>query len=47
MSAQNVEAFSDDARLAALYEEFSEDDQTLAEAGISDFVQGLVSEDSQ
>ncbi len=35
----------DEAKMAALYAEFAEEDRTLAEAGMSDYSAGLARED--
>ena len=37
----------DEAQLAALYAEFADEDRELAEEGMSDYVKGLLREDSR
>ena len=37
----------DEARLAALYAEFADEDRSLAEEGIEDYERGLLGEDAQ
>jgi hypothetical protein len=37
----------DEAQLASLYSEFSDEDRTLAEEGISDYAEGLAKEDTR
>jgi hypothetical protein len=37
----------DETQLAALYSEFADEDRKLAEAGISDYAEGLVKEDTR
>ena len=36
----------DEAKIAALYAEFAEEDRALAEAGMADYAAGLVREDA-
>ncbi len=36
----------DEAKLAALYKEFAEEDRALAEAGMADYAAGLAKEDA-
>lgn len=36
----------DEAKMAALYAEFTEEDRTLAEAGMTDYAAGLAREDA-
>jgi len=38
---------SDEAAMAALYAEFAEEDRELAEEGISDYADALISEDAE
>jgi hypothetical protein len=47
MIAREGELVSDGERVAALYEEFAADDRLLAEAGMCDFNQSLVTEDCE
>lgn len=46
-SGRVVESVSDEAQLRALYAEFADEDRLLAEAGMSDYSQGLAREDQQ
>ena len=43
---RNTKPEWDDAKIAALYAEFAEEDRALAEAGMSDYAEGLAREDS-
>ncbi len=45
-ASQVGRVMSDNAHLAALYAEFSAEDRLMAEVGIDDYYQGLMSEDA-
>jgi hypothetical protein len=44
--SQSKSRVVDEAQLAALYAEFAEEDRSLAEEGMSDYIDGLMKEDS-
>ncbi|HVG32458.1 MAG TPA: hypothetical protein VM911_05235 [Pyrinomonadaceae bacterium] len=44
--SQSKSSAVDEAQLAALYAEFAEEDRSLAEDGMSDYIAGVMKEDS-
>ena len=45
--AQNTTPVIDEAHLVALYTEFADEDRSLAEEGIAEYVEGLAKEDAR
>jgi hypothetical protein len=45
--ARRTASAFDESQLAALYAEFADEDRSLAEAGMADYVKGLTEEDAQ
>jgi hypothetical protein len=44
---RDIESLGDEERMRALYAEFSDEDRSLAEAGMSDYSDGLAREDCE
>jgi hypothetical protein len=44
---RDVESLEDEGRIRALYAEFADEDRSLAEAGMSDYSDGLAREDCE